>query len=100
MTINLELYPLEQEPERIGTIHHSAHGVAASLKYEYKSKLAIRRYLCGLEPANYPVPATTGEVFLDPFGHCIGLEWAQDPDMYLAVWFAGASPIYNYNDRD
>lgn len=55
--IQLELYPLEIAPKRIGTIHHSANGVAASLQYEYKSKLPIRRYLCGLEPPNYPMPA-------------------------------------------
>ena len=42
----------------LGTIRHSQHGVAVGVCYDYKSTLPVRRYLCGLEPANYPVPTT------------------------------------------
>jgi hypothetical protein len=61
--IKLELnnnpgYPTTN-PEYYGTIHHSRFGVSASVNCDYRSTLKVRRYLCGLEPPNFPVPATT-----------------------------------------
>lgn len=64
--IKLELnnnpgYPTTN-PEYYGTIHHSrfgvtGYGVSASVNCDYRSTLKVRRYLCGLEPSNFPVPA-------------------------------------------
>ena len=49
-------YPTTQ-PEYFGTIRHTINGVTASVNCDYASTLPVRRYLCGLEPRNYPVPA-------------------------------------------
>ena len=64
--IKLELhndpgYPTTN-PKYYGTIHHSrfgvtGYGVSASVNCDYRSTLEVRRYLCGLEPPNFPVPA-------------------------------------------
>jgi len=46
-------------PGYLGTVHHSANGVAAGIAYiaPFASNPKTRRYMCGLEPPNYPVPA-------------------------------------------
>jgi hypothetical protein len=49
-------YPT-RNPNYLGTIHHQHCSVAASVNSDYYSTLEVRRYLCGLEPANYPAPA-------------------------------------------
>lgn len=48
--------------KHLGTVYHGIsgygkHGVAASIHQDFQSTLATRRYMCGLEPANYQVPA-------------------------------------------
>lgn len=55
--IKLELYPLDKEQVCVAVINHRLGGVTASIHWNYKSRQDIRRYLCGLEPPNYPVPA-------------------------------------------
>lgn len=43
----------------LGTVSHKPYGVAAGISYDapFPSTLATRRYMCGLELPNYPVPA-------------------------------------------
>lgn len=55
-------------PEYVGRIIHSKHGVVAAINSDYKSTHAIRRYLCGLEQPNYPMPAIPHEVEYFLFG--------------------------------
>lgn len=81
MTIRLELNPLDKEPNYIGTITHARDGVAVGIHHNYMSKWPIRRYLCGLEPANYPVPAIRqgwdyGRSLVD--GGIVLYHWYQD----------------------
>lgn len=58
-------YPT-RNPNYLGTIHHSEHGVAASVNSDYKSTWPVRRYLCGLEDANYPMPAIRNDIEIFP----------------------------------
>lgn len=54
--VNNPGYPT-RNPDYLGTIHHTVHGVAASVNTDYGSTTLVRRYLCGLEKPNHPVPA-------------------------------------------
>lgn len=57
-------YPTKN-PNYLGTIHHTKHGVAASINSDYNSTFPVRRYVCGLEPPNYPVPSTIATLQTD-----------------------------------
>lgn len=77
-------YPT-RNPNYLGTIHHQHCGVAASVNSDYNSTLEVRRYLCGLEPANYQVPAIRLAVKYDYIG-CVNIDDVSDPDDPVIVW--------------
>lgn len=49
---------------RLGTVQHKPYGVSASIHYDapFYSTLKTRRYMCGLEQPNYPMPAIVYQV--------------------------------------
>lgn len=65
----------------IGTIRHVTNGVTASLNCDLPSTLATRRYACGLEPAQYPVPAIPYMFRVSKQGR-----WATVQDWHLKVY--------------
>ena len=64
---------LGQHHVYIGTVHHrQTLGPAVSMNCGYESNLLVRRYLCGLEPPNYPVPAI---IYAPSFPALVGWGW-------------------------
>lgn len=58
--IKLELSPDTKWNEvsiHLGTVHHNYNNIGVSINQDFKSTLATRRYMGGLEPPNYPMPA-------------------------------------------
>lgn len=64
--LNSPGYPT-RDASHFGTVwHYPDKAFAVSVNADYPSTLAIRRYLGGVEPPNYPVPAIPTEIDIQP----------------------------------
>src|SRR5882762_668600 len=95
-------YPTHN-PDYLGTIHHTENGVAASINSDYQSTWLVRRYMCGLEPNNYPLPAIRYEVeYIFEVGICYtdDKEERLGPDVCITRMLTEDSglTVYEYED--